>query len=393
MSRPLIASHAFSKPDGNGGQQRVWAVEGALLDTFGSLDRLLGTWPSSFHWLMEQPEYTHLRSALISTDGEEHEYVWWAHEYFLALRLGMNTTALRKARAVLPKASVLVVDHLWLWPLLQRTILETGWSGRIVYMSHNSEALARSEYASAVLNARAEDWATIHAIERCELSLVRACDLVIACSDFDARWYQERSSTPVVVVENGAWRSKGEVSTSAHTKPYSHFGASDWHPNIEGFTQIMLPALEQCWEPQRIVVTGRVSSTLVDAVQRSSLRWPVAHEVDLRGDLPQAQFHDVVAGAQRALIPMRFGTGSNIKTAEALVNGKPAISTSNGVRGFESWIPDASGWVVADSIADWAAALSDFGGSTSYEPVTGLEWTGIRARLADHLAAFMTSWR
>lgn len=389
MAKPVLASHAFGKRDGNGGQQRVWAVEGALVDVFGGFERLMGVWPSSFDWIAGDPQLAFLRSGIVSAGSEEWDYTWWAHEYYLGLRLGMQDAARTRTRELLRGTDFLVVDHLWMWPLLRRTILEIGWMGRVVYMSHNAEALARLDYMRLEGTVAGEAWATVQAIERCEVSLALASDLIIACSEADADWYRQRTDTEVVVVENGAWAHDGDVDQEFRgVGSYSLFAASDWHPNLDGFREIILPALERCWEPQRVIVTGTAANALRESVQRSAVLWPVGHSVELLGDLGADEFRLVVERAAAFLIPIRIGSGSNIKSAEALVNGKSVIATSKGMRGFELWAQDHPGWHVADSVSAWVSAFSAPMNAAVHPRIPELGWSHIRDRLANAVAVW-----
>ena len=64
----------------------------------------------------------------------------------------------------------------------------------------------------------------------------------------------------------------------------------------------------------------------------------------------------VKATAHAILLPIKFGGGSNLKTAEALATGKWVIASPVAMRGFEEFL-DAPGVVVADGPKNFRQAV------------------------------------
>lgn len=62
--------------------------------------------------------------------------------------------------------------------------------------------------------------------------------------------------------------------------------------------------------------------------------------------------------AHAALLPIDFGGGSNLKTAEALASGRWIVATSTALRGFEPF-HDEPGIVRADNAAAFHDAMAE----------------------------------
>lgn len=124
------------------------------------------------------------------------------------------------------------------------------------------------------------------------------------------------------------------------------FAASDWLPNIEGlqwFLAEVWPAIAPRGIP--LDVHGSIAERFVD--DRS----------------PGVRFHGhtdalpaLYGGIDILINPVRFGSGLKIKTVEALGNGIPLVTTSEGARG----LADAHGeaLLMADDAASFVDALN-----------------------------------
>jgi hypothetical protein len=65
----------------------------------------------------------------------------------------------------------------------------------------------------------------------------------------------------------------------------------------------------------------------------------------------------LIENAACLLLPITYGGGSNLKTAEALLSGKPVIATSAAFRGFRQFA-DVPGVAIADDKTRFTAAMA-----------------------------------
>lgn len=330
-NRVLVLTHSLPNRYGDGGQQRIDALMRGMEASGLDADAMYFLWPQDANEVLHA--LPGLGDRVLQVPGEESEYVWWLHEYFLGLRAADDVALVSRVAERLPAVSVVVVDHLWGWALAQRAISASGWRGRIVYHAHNAEALARMQALGNTADKVTR--ATLRAIARYETSLCQAAHLAIVCSEEDRLDLERKGASATVVIPNGGNRlSPAEGAPSGRFL----FVGSGWFPNYEGFTRLVLGALPLMRTAVGIDVVGGAAELLVDAVEVSRARWSVAHDVRLHGRVDQTVLAQFYATSTAVLIPLRLGTGSCIKTAEALVNGKAAITTPHGCRGFEPYL-------------------------------------------------------
>lgn len=123
------------------------------------------------------------------------------------------------------------------------------------------------------------------------------------------------------------------------------FAASDWLPNIDGlqwFLRDVWPAFTE--RGVSLDVYGSIGERF-DAC-----------------DTPGVRFHghtntvaDIYSRIDMLINPVRFGSGLKIKTVEALANGRPLVTTSEGARGLAD--AHGSALLIADDATSFIDAL------------------------------------
>jgi hypothetical protein len=79
-----------------------------------------------------------------------------------------------------------------------------------------------------------------------------------------------------------------------------------------------------------------------------------------------------ITNAHALLLPIQYGGGSNVKTAEALLSGRPMVATATAMRGFDGF-RNMPGITLANDARDFGAAMlavldSPFQGSGADHP-------------------------
>ena len=123
------------------------------------------------------------------------------------------------------------------------------------------------------------------------------------------------------------------------------FAASDWFANVEGLQWF----LREVWP----AFANRALSLDIHGSVRKHFADDEAPGVCFHGHTDSLQ---AVYGEIDILInPVRFGSGLKIKTVEALGNGLPLVTTSEGARGLTD--ADGDALVIADDATSFSAAL------------------------------------
>lgn len=270
---------------------------------------------------------------------------------------------LKVVRAKSPVA--LVLEQPFMWPLVERLRRDPAIRKiPLIYSSQNWEGplkrtlLRKENVESAVAVKIAAE------IEEIERSAVRASQLIFAVSDHDAEIYRKIDPGKLVlVVNNGVARPRAAISMSqslpVHFRDsrYLFFVGSAYPPNIDGICDLLLDG-GLFFLPPRIALAicgGVAHRVFQDArYQRflgSNTRRVFFYPTVSDGDLEILKSH-----AHAVLLPINFGGGSNLKTAEALASGKWVVATSTAMRGFENFMSEP-GVVIADGRSDFRKAV------------------------------------
>ncbi len=265
------------------------------------------------------------------------------------------------------RPDVLQVEQVYPWLGLAEIVDRLEHRPRLVYSAHNVEAtLKAGSYARSGLPAgRAVE--VVAEIRRAEHNLSVRADLVVAVTDADAAAFGRAGARRVVVAGNGAdppvpaprsearWRSRFRRRGIGQTLT---FVSSAHLPNWYGFLDMVGLGLAFLPATARVVLAG----SLADLV-RTRLRTPgtaaeiaFARRSVLTGRLGDAELAGLLAASDVLLLPIVGGGGSNLKTAEALLSGRPIVGTSFAFRSFEGF-STAPGVRIADTPADFRAAM------------------------------------
>lgn len=264
------------------------------------------------------------------------------------------------------RPDVITLEQPWMWPLVQRLRAEGRLSGvRLVYSSQNWEAPLKSDIllGAGVDPQRAADVAAhVEALER---QVVAASDLVLAVSSSDAATYRAIPNAPrVVLAPNGVARMPSPLPPSTAPDVFGggrfiFFVGSAYPPNIEGFGRLVAPEGLYFVPPRKSVA---VCGGLCEELARSEV-----YQRYVSGNTERVQFYPNVSDpdlwalrrdCHAIVLPIHFGGGSNLKTAEALVSGKWIVATTTALRGYESF-RDAPGMIIADTPDAFRTAMID----------------------------------
>ena len=257
---------------------------------------------------------------------------------------------------------VIQLEQPWLYPALHRWLDERkvlrATPARLVYSSQNIEwKLKRDEMPPDALDSAAY-LDEIRRVETLESAVVRAADFVVACTDEElaelrAMADDGNAHRRFVVARNAiapfsaTSEQIDEVKRKYGLDRYPLFVGSAHPPNADGFWSMLAPSLAFLRPGERIVVAGGVGHILRQ--HRLYAAWSGINEPRLAvvGEVDRAELDALLLGAAVILLPITTGGGSNLKTAEAIYSGRPALATPHALRGYG----DAAQWPTI-SVAD-----------------------------------------
>jgi hypothetical protein len=263
-----------------------------------------------------------------------------------------------RVRAAAP--DVVLLEHPWTWPLLAR--LEEVRSGavRVVYNSQNVEiALKRRILAEEGISAPPEVLEGVEALER---GVVTSAAGVSACTCIDAEVYANWGASRVVVAPNGGVQRERRHLLDMVPRPldvahaYALAVGSNHPPNITGFMNLVVPSLPFLRPHQRVVLAGGMGQGVIEALEAQGLGRVANGRLIVLGVVDEFCLDCAIANANVLLLPIQYGGGSNVKTAEALLSRRPMIAAGVAMRGFEAF-RDVPNVTIADESVVFGTAM------------------------------------
>ena len=173
-----------------------------------------------------------------------------------------------------------------------------------------------------------------------------------------------RSWTPstVVVAPNGAERRTRSQLHGILPEAlrawwrYLLFVASAHPPNGAGFVELVLGGVARLRPSERVVVAGSVCSLIGERFRDNDPSTLGRDRLLLLGEVSPFTLDCLIENATGMLLPITYGGGSNLKTAEALLAGRPIVATAKAFRGCEAFT-DTPGVIIAETEEAFSAAM------------------------------------
>jgi len=284
----------------------------------------------------------------LSPDAPE----WAKHDHPQLLDILMLFRDFRSEDYLDNVPDAIIFDHPWLWNEAKK-LKEIFPKVKLIHSSQNIEFLLKSE----LLKELAQD-AKIDAVKYVrgiEEEIARECDLILCVTELDKLWFQNNGAKNVIDANNGTLTTPQRVSS---TNKYALVIGSGHPPNVEGSIKYLSDATEWMPEDSRLIYVGSICE---------GLRGNVGREIDLAkntevvflGSRSDEELNKLIASANVILLPIPYGGGSNLKTAEAISSGRPIVGTTKSLRGFENFIGSRN-TVVEDDLDSFKEACFNF---------------------------------
>lgn len=253
---------------------------------------------------------------------------------------------------------IVQIEHPWNFKLIDDIRRHPMLDGaRVVYSAHNIEhELFRSvtteqgQWNSAARRLAAE-------IEAIETAAAAGADLVWAVSEQDAERLRS-SARQVLVVPNGCRTLPTQPKPSKFDTirgRYALFVGTNFGPNVNGFLSMIGDDLSMLPQGTSMHTIGTCADVL--SLHRPHAPWLHDGTLVHHGRVGADELDSALLNAGVILLPILSGGGTNLKSAEALLSGRPVLATSMAFRGFEPWLT-APGVHVADRQDDFLRALN-----------------------------------
>lgn len=245
--------------------------------------------------------------------------------------------------------AILQLEQPWLYPAVRRWLGEREGTGaaspRLVYSSQNIEWRLKRDEMTPDVQGKAACLDEVRRVETLERMVVLAADLVVACTEEELAELQAMADDGnahrrFIVARNAIAPFSASIEQVDAVKQkygldrYPLFVGSAHPPNADGFWSMLAPSLAFLRPGERVVVAGGVGHILRQHPLYAA--WSGINESRLAvvGEIERTELDALLLGATVILLPITTGGGSNLKTAEAIYSGRPALATPHALRGY-----------------------------------------------------------
>ena len=138
---------------------------------------------------------------------------------------------------------------------------------------------------------------------------------------------------------------------------YLFFVGSSYPPNSDGLCSLLLEDGLFFMPPKKgFAICGGASEGIFGDPRYARFLVSNGDRVNFYQNISDEELRSVKAYAHAVILPINFGGGSNLKTAEALATGKWIVATPTAMRGFEDYMNEP-GVVIADGRLDFRKAV------------------------------------
>ena len=246
----------------------------------------------------------------------------------------------------------IIFDHPWLWTEAKK-LKYIFPNVKLIHSSHNIEFLLKSDLLKGLdQNSKIEAVKYVRGIEE---KIAQECDLILCVTELDKLWFQNNGAKEVIAANNGTLTTPQRVFS---TNKYALVIGSGHPPNVEGSIKYLYDATEWMPENSRLIYVGSMCD---------DLRGKVGREIDLvkntevvfLGVRSDEELNKLISSANVILLPIPYGGGSNLKTAEAICSGRPIVGTTKSFREFDDFIGSRN-TIVEDDIDSFKEACFNF---------------------------------
>jgi hypothetical protein len=277
--------------------------------------------------------------------------------------------------------SVLIFEQPYLFEAVSEIVSDMGLEIPVIFSSQNIEKTMMTD----ILNPERRDSAKgplkyseqLEWLTQQEKALAGAAVGTIAVSEGDAAEIRQMGGSNVVVLANGIERYVPKARRRTRVQrvmaqdavaSYAFFIGSAHRPNALGLLDVMGSRLGYIPKYSRIYIAGLVGQILRHEIFKTDpyfgrFYWTRAHEW---GIVSNAMLQTLIEGSNCIILPITSGGGSNLKTAEAILSGRPIVATSLAFRGFES-LKSLSNVSICDSPVEFREAVAHLRESVTWQ--------------------------
>lgn len=253
---------------------------------------------------------------------------------------------------------VVLAEQPWMFDSLKKCFQNAKKQPFFILSGQNNEIELKTAIAAGLSGSERVLAKVSQEVYEIEKNAVSRSDAVIAVTAADAQHYRDLGANVVFIVANATSRpeAKARMSKTLLDVQYFLFVGSAHLPNFDGFKGLIGHSLSFLPPNFRIVCVGSICELLAPWLESPAVGGEFSSRMQLVGQVRSEELLELIGSARAILLPILTGSGSNLKTAEALASGRPIIASQIAMRGYEHWL-GGPGLTLADTKADFVEAL------------------------------------
>lgn len=287
-------------------------------------------------------------------------------EFAINLRkiLEIEPERLKDTIKTLLEADYIFVDNCYLAPLIEFIRKEKQKTPEIIYLSHNYEKNLKATTAKLLKWPPEKAEFYLKEVSEFENFLWSNAGIRIVCAKSDAIELNKENMKSFIYIPNGGYiretprLSKEKILDFLGCKSFSLFVASGHPPNIGGFLQGI--GIDFGFIPQgsRLVLVGSSVGPIEAKILGTKFHETFLKKCLAIPDASDELLDNLYAYANSIVLPIFGGSGTSIKSVEALLSNQQLISSRFAFRGIDL---DAT----LESRIDFCSSQDDFRGAIS----------------------------
>lgn len=282
---------------------------------------------------------------------------------------------------------IVVFEQPWLWREVQK-LREKYPETKVIFSSHNIEyQLKELIFLDASIN---DGGRVSNYIRNLEKEILNSVDEVWTTCEFDAIYFRTLTDTTIRVFQNGAKESNTtEIEVSPLHNPFLLVVGSGHPPNISGIKHYLSDLDKWMIGYGKLVIVGSLATSAQEFFRNSVDNGDIV----LIPTASKSLLKRLIDSCSAILLPVMYGSGTNLKTAEALVTDRKIISSETAMRGYEKFSTSTGVFVTNNAmefkIACLGALLGPQHESYPREDSETLHWQNTLSGISETLRELM----
>lgn len=264
-------------------------------------------------------------------------------EFAINLRetLAKNPESLNSFTKEIHESDYVFVDNCYLAPLIEHFVTSGRGKQKVVYISHNYEKELKESTSNILKWPEGIARRYIDIAAKFESFLWSASKERVVCSLDDASNLNKENFRDFIFLPNGGYSRKAPTDSENSLlkylgcKSFSLFVASGHPPNIDGFLQGVGTDFGFIPSNSRLVLVGSATGPIQEKIVGTKF-----HETYLKNGSAIIEASDqlldnLYSFASSVILPIFQGSGTSIKSIEALLSGRKLVATKYAFRGID----------------------------------------------------------